>query len=313
MKLGHVAIVGGAGFIGSHVVDAVQDAGGTPVVLNQDLAAHLDCEVRVADAANLEELVGALDDCDSVIHLAARAGGIQMQHAAGIFRGNRALTDTVLEACAANGIDDVFLASSQVVYRSSSDALEEGSPIMSSVDSPTQYAWSKATDEVVGLWWGEESNRRVVVGRFGNIYGPGAPYGENRSTVIHALIRRFTEAEPGSTVEVWGDGSAVRSFLYVGDAAAGVVAVLRDGESGSVFNIDSGIPVSIMDLAREINDAVGTDLQLVFDADRPTGVPYRVGSTDRLTAIGYRPSTTLTDGLGATISDFRERKAASAL
>jgi nucleoside-diphosphate-sugar epimerase len=313
MKLGHVAIVGGAGFIGSHVVDAVQDAGGTPVVLNQDLAAHLDCEVRVADAANLEELVGALDDCDSVIHLAARAGGIQMQHAAGIFRGNRALTDTVLEACAANGIDDVFLASSQVVYRSSSDALEEGSPIMSSVDSPTQYAWSKATDEVVGLWWGEESNRRVVVGRFGNIYGPGAPYGENRSTVIHALIRRFTEAEPGSTVEVWGDGSAVRSFLYVGDAAAGVVAVLRDGESGSVYNIDSGIPVSIMDLAREINDAVGTDLQLVFDADKPTGVPYRVGSIDRLTAIGYRPSTTLTDGLGATISDFRERKAASAL
>jgi GDP-L-fucose synthase len=236
-----------------------------------------------------------------------------MQHAAGIFRGNRALTDTVLGACAANGIDDVFLASSQVVYRSSNDALEEGSPIMSSVDSPTQYAWSKATDEVVGLWWGEESNRRVVVGRFGNIYGPGAPYGENRSTVIHALIRRFTEAEPGSTVEVWGDGSAVRSFLYVGDAAAGVVAVLRDGESGSVFNIDSGIPVSIMDLAREINDAVGTDLQLVFDADRPTGVPYRVGSIDRLTAIGYRPSTTLTEGLGATISDFRDRKAAAAL
>jgi nucleoside-diphosphate-sugar epimerase len=313
MKLGDVAIVGGAGFIGSHVVDAVQDAGGTAVVLNQELAPHLDCEVRVADVANLEELVGALDGCDSVIHLAARAGGIQMQHAAGIFRGNRALTDTVLEACAANGIDDVFLASSQVVYRSSNDALEEGSPMMSSVDSPTQYAWSKATDEVVGLWWGEESNRRVVVGRFGNIYGPGAPYGENRSTVIHALIRRFTEAEPGSTVEVWGDGSAVRSFLYVGDAAAGVVAVLRDGEAGSVYNIDSGIPVSIMDLAREINDAVGTDLQLVFDADKPTGVPYRVGSIDRLTAIGYRPSTTLTEGLGATISDFRDRKAAAAL
>jgi GDP-L-fucose synthase len=308
MKLGDVAIIGGAGFIGSHVVTAVRNAEGTPVVVNQMDAPHLDCEVRVADVSRLDELVGALDGCGSVIHLAARAGGIQMQHAAGIFRGNRALTDTVLEACAANGIDDVFLASSQVVYRSSTDVLDEGSPIVSSVDSPTQYAWSKATDEVVGRWWGEEGDRRVVIGRFGNIYGPGAPYGENRSTVIHALIRRFIEAQPGSKVEVWGDGSAVRSFLYVGDAAAAVVAVLRNGEAGSVYNIDSGIPVSVTNLAREIKDAVGTDLQLVFDADKPTGVPYRVGSIDRLAAIGYRPSTTLSDGLTATILDFRKRE-----
>ena len=221
------------------------------------------------------------------------------------------MTDTVLEACATTGIDDVFLASSQVVYRSSKDVLDEGSPIVSSVDSPTQYAWSKATDEVVGRWWGEEGNRRVVMGRFGNIYGPGAPYGENRSTVIHALIRRFSEAEQGSTVDVWGDGTAVRSFLFVGDAATGVVAVLRDGEGGSVYNIDSGIAVSIKDLATEINNIVGGDLRLVFDADKPTGVPYRVGSIDQLAAIGYRPSTTLTEGLAATIADFRSRRAAA--
>jgi nucleoside-diphosphate-sugar epimerase len=313
MNLGDVAIVGGAGFIGTHVVAAVRDAGGTPVVLNQELAPHLDCEVRVVDVLQPEELVGALDGCQSVIHLAARAGGIQMQHAAGIFRANRTLTDNVLEACAANGIDDVFLASSQVVYRSSVDALDEESPIVSSVDSPTQYAWSKTTDEVVGAWWGEKDDRRVVIGRFGNIYGPGAPYGENRSTVIHALIRRFSEAESGSIVEVWGDGSAVRSFLYVGDAAAGVVAVLQNGEGGSVYNIDSGIPVSIMDLAMEVNDRVGNDLHLVFDADKPTGVPYRVGSIDRLAVIGYQPSTSLTDGLTATISDFQTRKSSTAL
>jgi nucleoside-diphosphate-sugar epimerase len=310
MKLGEVAIVGGAGFIGTHVVAAARDAGGTPVVLNQEPAPHLDCEVRVVDVSHPEELVGALHGCQSVIHLAARAGGIQMQHAAGIFRANRMLTDNVLEACAVNGIDDVFLASSQVVYRSSDDVLDEGSPIVSSVDSPTQYAWSKATDEVVGRWWGEKDDRRVVIGRFGNIYGPGAPYGENRSTVVHALIRRFSEAEPGSTVEVWGDGSAVRSFLYVGDAAAGVVAVLQNGERSSVYNIDSGIPVSIVDLAREVNDLVGNDLHLVFDADKPTGVPYRVGSIDSLAMIGYQPSTSLTDGLTETISDFRQRAAA---
>jgi GDP-L-fucose synthase len=307
MTPGDVAIVGGAGFIGTHVVAAARDAGLNPVVLNQEKAPHLDCEVRVTDASRLEELVGALDGCSSVIHLAARAGGIQMQHTAGVFRANRTLTDTVLDACAESGIGEVFLASSQVVYRSSTHALDEDSPIVSSVDSPTQYAWSKATDEVVGRWWGEQDDRRVVMGRFGNIYGPGAPYGASNSSVVHALIRRFSEAEPGSTVEVWGDGTAVRSFTYVGDAAAGVIAVLRHGDPGSVYNIDSGVPVSIMDLAREINDRVGRDLLLVFDTEKPTGVPYRVGTIDKLRELGFQPQVGLEAGLAATIADFRLR------
>jgi len=287
MTSGDVAIVGGAGFIGTHVVAAVRDAGLNPIVVNEVEAPHLDCEVRVTDASCLEELVGALD--------------------AGIFRANRTLTDTVLDACAESGIVEVFLASSQVVYRSTTHALDEDSAIVSSVDSPTQYAWSKATDEVVGRWWGEQDDRRVVMGRFGNIYGPGAPYGASRSSVVHALIRRFSEAEPGSTVEVWGDGSAVRSFLHVGDAAAGVVAVLRHGEPGSVYNIDSGVSVSIMDLAREINVRVGNDLHLVFDADKPTGVPYRVGAIDKLRKLGFQPRIGLEAGLAATIADFRLR------
>jgi len=307
MTGGDVAIIGGAGFIGSHVVAAVQTAGRNPVVVNQEPAPHLDCEVRVADASNPDELSGALGGCGSLIQLAARAGGVQMQHTAGIFRTNRTLTDSVLEAAAQRKIDNVFLASSQVVYRRSSEALTEASPIASSVDSPTEYAWSKATDEVIGRWWGDHANRRVVIGRFGNIYGPGAPYGENRSTVIHALIKRFSEAEPGSTVEVWGDGSAVRSFLFVKDAAAAVVAVLENGRAGSVYNIDSGVPVSITELATTLRDAVGSGLSLKFDASKPTGVPYRVGSIAKLTAIGYQPSTTLAEGLVATIADFRDR------
>jgi GDP-L-fucose synthase len=313
MSLGTVAIVGGGGFIGRHVVAAVRDSGGTPVVVSQEEVQFPDTEVRLADAAHLGEITDALAGCTSAIHLAARAGGIQMQHSAGLFAANRLVTDNVLEACALQGINDVFLASSQVVYRASATAMDEKSPIVSSADAPSQYAWSKATDEVVAGWWGQEGGHRVVVGRFGNIYGPGAPYGPSRSTVIHALVRRFSEAEPGSVVEVWGDGSAVRSFLHVRDAAVAVVAVLERGESGGVYNIDSGVPVSIMALASEINDRLGTNLQLIFDSEKPAGVPYRVGSIDKLAAIGYQPSTSLADGLAETISDFRQRKAASAL
>jgi GDP-L-fucose synthase len=313
MSLGPVAIVGGGGFIGRHVVSAVSDGGGTPVVISQEDVSLHDTEVRIADAAHLGEITEALAGCTTVIHLAARAGGIQMQHSAGLFAANRLVTDNVLAACATQGISDVYLASSQVVYRASATAMDETAPIVSSADAPSQYAWSKATDEVVAGWWGQDGGRRVVVGRFGNIYGPGAPYASSRSTVIHALVRRFCEAEPGSDVEVWGDGSAVRSFLHVRDAAAAVLAVLERGEPGGVYNIDSGVPVSIMALASEINDRVGTNLQLTFDSEKPAGVPYRVGSIDKLAAIGYQPSTSLADGLAETISDFRQRTAASSL
>lgn len=307
MTLSTVGILGGAGFIGAHVVAAVQDAGGTPVVLSQEAAPHLDCEVRLVEATDVDDLTEGLDGCSAVIHLAARAGGIQMQHSAGVFRDNRLITDNLLEASGRNEIRDVFLASSQVVYRGSPHPLEEGSPILSSVDKPSQYAWSKATDEVIGRWWAEDNDARVVIGRFGNIYGPGAPYGDDRSTVVHALVQRFAEAPRGSTVEVWGDGSAVRSLLFVEDCARAIVVVLQKGSSGSVYNIDSGVPVSIKDLAGIINEQVGNELELIFDADKPAGVPFRVATIEKLLETGFHPQVNLDDGLAATIADYRSR------
>ena len=282
------AVIGGGGFIGRHVVSALVAQGHTPVVVSQENTPFEGVEIRVVDVTDTEAAAAALDGCSSVIHLAARAGGIQMHDTSGLYRSNRTVTDSVLEACAIRGISDVFIASSQVVYRNAEGPLDETSPIVSSVDNPTQYAWSKASDEVIAKWWGSTDGRRVVIGRFGNIYGAGAPYGEARSTVIHALIRRFCEAKPGSRVEVWGDGSAVRSFLYVADAAAGVVAALDHGEAGAVYNIDSGVAHTIADLAKTINEVVGNDLELVFDPSKPSGVPFRVGSVDRLAGVGVR-------------------------
>lgn len=301
------AVIGGGGFIGRHVVSELLAQGHTPVVVSQEYSTIDGADVRVADVTDTAVTAEALDGCTSVIHLAARAGGIQMHDTSGLYRSNRTVTDSVLEACAARRITDVFIASSQVVYRNAESPLEETSPIVSSVDDPTQYAWSKASDEVIAKWWGSTDDRRVVIGRFGNIYGAGAPYDETRSTVIHALIRRFCEAKSGSRVEVWGDGTAVRSFLYVADAAAGVVTALTHGEPGAVYNIDSGVAHTIADVARTINEVVGNELELVFDPSKPSGVAYRVGSVDRLAALGFEPSVPLHDGIEATIADFHNR------
>jgi len=302
-----VGVVGGSGFIGRHVVAAISQRGFTPIVIGAGEARDTTVEVRPASAMDVDEVTEALKGCDAVVHLAARSGGIQMQNDVGVFVDNRTMTDTVLEACRRHNIQDVFLASSQVVYRSGTEPLPESAPIVSSTDEPTQYAWSKATDEVVGQWWGEQNGSRIVFGRFGNIYGPGAPYDARRSTVVHALIQRFAEAEPSSVVTVWGDGSAVRSFLHVEDAGRAVVDVLTHGVPGSVYNIDSGTPVTIEELARAINEAVGHHHELFFDASKPSGAPYRVGSNARLTRLGFAPRIPLEEGLLRTVDDYRQR------
>lgn len=302
-----VGVVGGSGFIGRHVVAAITQRGLTPIVIGAGEARDATIEVRPASATDVDGITEALEGCDAVVHLAARSGGIQMQNDVGVFVDNRTMTDTVLEACRRQNIQDVFLASSQVVYRSGAEPLPESAPIMSSADGPTQYTWSKATDEVVGQWWGEQNGSRIVFGRFGNIYGPGAPYDPSRSTVVHALIQRFAEAEPASVVTVWGDGSTVRSFLHVEDAGRAVVDVLTHGAPGSVYNIDSGTPVTIEELARAINDAVGHHHELFFDASKPSGTPYRVGSNARLTELGFVQRIPLEEGLHTTVDDYRQR------
>ncbi|MEZ5175719.1 MAG: NAD-dependent epimerase/dehydratase family protein [Acidimicrobiia bacterium] len=302
-----VAVVGGSGFIGRAVVGALRNADAVPVVVGKDDPADSDIEFHAADALDLRQMEAALYGCDAVVHLAARSGGIQMQNEAGVFDENRAMTDTVLEASRRAGVQAVFLASSQVVYRDSTEPIPEEAPIVSSWDQPSQYAWSKATDEVVGRWWGEASGIRLVIGRFGNIYGPGASYDDERSTVIHALVRRFGTAVPTDPVVVWGDGSAIRSFLFVDDAGRAVVDVLRGGESGSAYNIDSGEGITIADLASIVRDTVSERLAIAYDGSKPVGVPYRVGSVARLQALGWVPRVSLRDGIRTTLADYRRR------
>ena len=182
-----------------------------------------------------------LRGADRVVHLAARAGGIQFQRGGGddVFASNRRITDNLLAACADSGMS------------SGSSSPHRWSPIgpppsrspnlhpqLGPRDRPDPYAWSKITDEVVASW---HQGLDTVVGRFGNVYGPGAPFDPEKSTVVHALIDRAARLEDGEDLVVWGDGSAIRSFVFVEDVAEAVLVALTKGESGEAYNIDSGV------------------------------------------------------------------------
>lgn len=301
-------VTGGHGFIGRHVVAALDQAGAKPVSVAQSAAtshADLPGDSIAVDLEDGDRVAALVEGFDFVVHLAARAGGIQFQQegAADVFSSNRLITDNLFAACASSQVERIYIASSLVTYRPSAEPLTEAHPQLGPADRPNPYAWSKITDEVAAAW---HPQLDVVVGRFGNVYGPGAPFQPDRSTVVHALIDRAARLGDGEDLVVWGDGTAVRSFVYVGDAARAVLIALTEGDPGEAYNIDSGTEVTIAELASTVRDVVNPSLNLVFDPSKPAGAPYRVAAIAKLAALGYQPTVSLEDGLRRTLEWYRE-------
>jgi nucleoside-diphosphate-sugar epimerase len=295
-----VLVTGGDGFVGRHVVGAFRDGGHevrwTTLAPGED-PAGITVDLRVPGA-----LDGHLDGVDAVVHLAARAGGIGFQRTPDptVFADNRALTDSVLAAAAAAGVGRVFLASSAVVYRPRTGRPHlETDPLVALEDHPSPYAWSKVTDEVAAGWsMAAHPGTSVVVGRFANVYGPGGPDGDDTGTVVHTLIRRAGEAAAaGEPLRVWGDPSAVRSFVFVADVARAVALLATSADAAGAYNIDTGVPIDIGSVARTVAAAIDPGLSIETDASRPSDVPYRVTDPGRIGGLGFVPEVDFLEGI----------------
>lgn len=307
-------VTGASGFIGQRVVRLLDTAGaqvrrGT---LNDNDGVGLPGIAVTVDLRDPAASAAAIDGSEVVIHLAARSGGIQLQESSAleVFQENHAITAGVLEGAAEAGAQRVFLASSGTVYADElRSPIPEHARLVGPDDRPSGYAWSKVCDEVLGGWYQAQGAFEVVIGRFTNVYGPGAPTGGPRATVIHDLIRKALAADPGGRLEVWGDGSAVRSFSFADDAALALVTIARAGTPGLAYNIDSGQAIAIAELASLIRDLVDPSLELVFDPNRPTGPAYRVLDPTRLLSLGHLPTVPLKQGLQRTIEGLRTQSA----
>jgi GDP-L-fucose synthase len=142
-----------------------------------------------------------------------------------------------------------------------------------------------------------------------NLYGPHDNFDPDSSHVIPALVRKCVEAvERGAeTIEVWGTGSATREFLYVEDAAAGIVAALERLEGSEPVNLGAGFEISIRDLAETIATHAGFTGRLVWDPSKPDGQPRRSLDTSKADRqLGWRATTTLEQGLARTVAFFRD-------
>ena len=127
--------------------------------------------------------------------------------------------------------------------------------------------------------------------------------------MVHGLIARLVDAPEGGTVDVWGDGTAVRSFIHVDDVATGILVVLDSGDAGAAYNVDTSDAISIRELAERIRDLASPTATLAFDTSRPSGPQRRVPDSARLRELGFSPAITLGEGLAGTIDWYRSHRA----
>jgi UDP-glucose 4-epimerase len=284
--MSRVLVTGGAGFIGSHVVDHLLAAGHEPVVL--DLRPYEGAETHIGDIRDLEAVRKAMRGCDAVAHLAAAADVGEVEaDPAGAEQLNARGTLNVLQAAREHGVERVVYASTIWVYSAvEGETADEETPL----PPPAHlYTATKLAGELYCRSYGELYGVETTILRFGIPYGPRA----RPAAVLPAFVGRALSGEP---LTVAGTGEQTRRFVYVEDLAEGVVRALDTPEAaGRIYNLVGDEDVSIKEIATTVCELVG-EAEVVH-------VPGRNGDFKGVAVCGARAATEL--GWRATTS-FRD-------
>ncbi len=313
-----VAVTGGTGFIGSHVVEQLLCLGAQPIVLSRRPESTFlqHCihriELRQCDLESYESTRKALEGASVVLNLAAKVAGLEYNstHPASIFHENMQIFLNVLKAVQELKADRLLVISSACVYpRHCSIPTPENEGFVGEPE-PTNsgYGWAKRMQEYLGAQYAREFGLSVSIARPYNAYGPRDNFDVASSHVIPALIRRAFESKNGY-LNVWGDGSHSRSFLYVDDFARGLLEVAARYPMADPVNLGSEEETTIRELATRIADLVsrvrGVPIQPRFEPAGLTGQPRRSCDTSKANRVlRFRAQVTLSEGLQRTVEWF---------
>jgi len=286
-----VLVTGGSGFIGSHVVDKLVDAGIEPRIYDLHHSPHHstdEVETVIGDLCDHEALSAAMRDCEAVIHLAAYADvGIVAEQPVEAEETNSRGTLAVLEAARATGTRVVYGSTIWVYGESGDGVITEESPL----GLPGHlYTASKLAGEMYCTSYAELYGVPYTILRFGIPYGPRA----RPAAVIPIFVSKALAGEP---LTIAGDGLQTRRFVYVEDLAEGVVAALEADERNRVYNLAGDETVTIRELADVVSDLI-EDTEVVHTPGRNGDFGGVVVSNERAAEeLGWRASTSLHEGV----------------
>lgn len=297
-------VCGAGGFIGSHLVGRLVADGywvrGVDIKQPEWSSSHAD-EFVVVDLRDPDSAATALmGGFDEVYQLAADMGGMGFIHSAEtqIMHNSMLVNVNVVEAAANAEVDRYFLASSVCVYRD----MELGEAELTEDDAypalpDNEYGWEKLYAERAVASYAREGRFQARIARFQNCYGPEGTWTGGREKAPAALCRKVAESTDG-TIEVWGDGSAVRSFIYVDDLVEGVRRLV-DSDVSDPTNIGTREYVSVRELVDLVASSAEKHVTPLW-VPGPVGVQNRNFSNDRIESLGFEPTFDLVQGLANT-------------
>jgi nucleoside-diphosphate-sugar epimerase len=298
-----ILVTGADGFLGKHVVDVLQARGYSKVYTS-----------GFRDLRQPENVAGmyARHKPNIVINLAARVGGIAANLAkpGEFFYDNLMIGVTMLDGARKIGTVEKFVQIGSACEYPKNALMPMGEwDIWNGYPekSNAAYGIAKRALLTMGQAYREQWGMNVIHLVPTNLYGPGDNFSPETSHVVSALIRKFYEAKKfdKGSVKIWGTGEATRDFLYVKDAAEGIVKMTEVYGSAQPLNLGSGLEYSISFLSRTIKELIGYEGTIVWDETQPEGQPRRWLNTSEARSRGYNPVMDLRQGVKETIEYYK--------
>ncbi|MCB4790799.1 MAG: SDR family NAD(P)-dependent oxidoreductase [Elusimicrobia bacterium] len=312
-----VLVTGGAGFIGSHVVEMLVKRGARVLVVDNLENGSMDNLKSVKDEIVFKDFdLNDLDVCvdiskgiDVVMNIAAKVAGIEYNknNQGEMYFDNVRINSNMLEASRINKVERTLMVSSACVYTRHCKIPTPESEGYRYIPEFTNegYGWSKRVAEWQSMAYAKEYGMKIAIARPYNAYGPRDHFDPDKSHVIAALIKRIFDNE--DPLNVWGDGEQARAFIYVDDFARGLIELTEKYAVADPVNIGTDNEIKIKDLVSLIVKLSGRTPKIQFDTTKPSGQPRRNSdNTNAKQKIGFEAMVKLEDGLKRTIDWYKK-------
>jgi len=301
-----VLVTGGHGFLGRYVVEQLRKRGAKNIIIPSS---------KDYDLRNNENCKKLVQNVDIVFHLAARVGGIALMQAkpADIFYDNIIMGTQLIHEAKEAKVEKFIALGTVCSYPKfaqlpfTEDAIWEGYP----EETNASYGLAKKMLIVQSQSYRQQYNFKSISLVPTNLYGPGDNFDPAMSHVIPALILKIhnTKKSKQDAVTLWGDGTPTRDFLYVEDAARGIILAAEKYDESEPMNLGSEEEISIKDLVSLISELMDFHGQIFWDKSKPNGQPRRCVSNKKAEQkIGFRPQIKLREGLQNTIDWFNKQQ-----
>jgi GDP-L-fucose synthase len=298
-----VYVAGHRGMVGSAIVRALEAAGFT------DIVTRTSAELDLRSQADVRAFFAA-EKPAYVFLAAARVGGILANdsYPADFIYDNLVIETNIIEAAHRQQVKKLLFLGSTCIYPKLAPQPLKEEYLLTGPLEPTNewYAVAKIAGIKLCQAYRRQHGSDFISAMPTNLYGPGDNYDLEKSHVIPAMLRKMHEAKQRGDAQVtlWGTGTPLREFLHVDDLAAALLFLMEHYSGESHVNVGVGHDLTIRALAETVQDVVGFDGELVFDASKPDGTPRKLVDTSLINGMGWQPKIALRDGLAAAYDWF---------